>query len=99
MDPATENADNSITEIHQQATPPTTKQLGCISIDRHMLPAKISNFLNMTRFALTEYMVIFYMSIGFTASEAGWIQGLQYIGTVVAAPLWGLLADRTNAHR
>ena len=68
-------------------------------INIHMVPAKVSYFLSMARFALCEYSMLFYVSIGFSSSNAGWINGLQLIGGMLAAPLWSLLADKKAIHK
>ncbi|MDX6522466.1 MAG: transporter, family, 3-phenylpropionic acid transporter [Gaiellales bacterium] len=49
--------------------------------------------------ALIPFVSIYYKSIGFGAGTIGWLIGLPLLVNVVAAPLWGGVADATHRHR
>lgn len=69
------------------------------TINIHTLPCKVSYFLCMARFSICEYIMLFYVSTGLSLGNAGWINGLQLLGGMVAAPLWSFLADKMGSHK
>ena len=73
--------------------------LSCYSVNRYMIPAKIAYLVSNARYAITDYFMLFYISIGLSPTEAGLVNGLQYLGGLIANPLWGLLADYKGSHR
>ena len=64
-----------------------------------MLPAKISYFINNARYSIGDYLVLFYVQAGLSPTEAGLVNGLQHLGGMFAAPLFGFLADKYGFHR
>ena len=52
----------------EETKEPNDKQLSTLAdfltINRHLLPAKIASFLNLARFATAEYILLFYISVG-----------------------------------
>ena len=64
-----------------------------------MISSKISYFLNQARDCVYEFLIIIYVGIGFNTADAGFINGIQLIGGVVAAPLWAYLADKHGIHK
>ncbi len=49
--------------------------------------------------ALIPFVSIYYRSLGFGAGTIGWLIGLPLLVNVVAAPLWGAVADASHRHR
>lgn len=74
-------------------------QHACYKINTYMLPAKLSYLTNQARYAITDYLLLFYTSTGLSPSHAGMINGLQYVGGMVGNPLWGYVADRKGYRR
>ena len=81
------------------ASTKTTKETTKRCINQHMLSSKLTYFLNNAKYSMLEYWVLYYVSTGLNSAEAGLINGIQIIGGTIAAPLWGLLADRRGCHR
>ena len=69
-------------------------------IDVGMISSKMSYFFqNAKDSCYLPYMILFLTGIGLTPQQAGTINGLRFIGFVVGAPLWGILADYKQIHR
>ena len=77
----------------------TEQEATCLHVDKYMIPAKVSYFFQNGKNAIVDYLMLFYTSTGLTPSEAGLVNGLQYIGGVIGNPLWGYVADKTQHHR
>ena len=58
---------------------------GFCAVNSYMISSKISYFLNQARDCVYEFLIIFYVGIGFNTADAGFINGIQLIGGVVAA--------------
>ena len=69
------------------------------SINYYMVPAKVAYFFNTARREIELYLMLFFISMGLTPAEAGVINGLQYIGGFIGAPVWGFVADKFRIHK
>ncbi|MCX6047859.1 MAG: major facilitator superfamily domain-containing protein 6 [Chloroflexi bacterium] len=47
----------------------------------------------------TPFLTLYYAHLGLTASEIGLLIGINPLITLLAAPLWGALADATRQHK
>jgi Na+/melibiose symporter-like transporter len=57
-------------------------------------------FLYFAAFAsLLPYFVLFYQSLGFNGAQIGLLTGIPPLITLVGAPFWTGLADRTRRHK
>jgi MFS transporter, PPP family, 3-phenylpropionic acid transporter len=45
------------------------------------------------------FLAIYYSRLGFTGQQIGVLRGIAPFATLVAAPLWGALADATRRHK
>ncbi|XP_066929775.1 major facilitator superfamily domain-containing protein 6-like isoform X2 [Clytia hemisphaerica] len=69
-------------------------------INRDILPAKMAYLLENGRRAPSDVMLsLFYSAIGLSKSEIGLVMGFGNIGSLIAGPFWGWLADRFHNHR
>lgn len=69
-------------------------------IDTSMISSKMSYFFqNAKDSCYLPYMILFLTSIGLTPTQAGMVNGLRFLGFIVGAPLWGILADYKRVHR
>ncbi len=58
------------------------------------------NFLLFAALAFVmPFLVLYYQSLGFTGAEIGLLTGLTPLITMVSAPFWTGLADKTRQHR
>ena len=71
----------------------------CMQVDSYMLPAKVTCFFTSGKASLQDYMMLFYTSTGLSPSEAGFINGVQYIGGAVGNPFWSYIADNKGHHK
>ncbi len=70
------------------------------AIDRRLLSPKAFYFcFYAAGAALIPFLGLYYASIGLTGRTIGLLAGLPPLITLVAAPLWGGLADATNRHK
>lgn len=70
------------------------------SIDRRMVPSKISYFMFYAAQAQYGwYINIFLTSIGLSTTEAGFITGLCFMSSTIAGPIWGALNDYTGRRK
>ena len=66
------------------------------SIDYYMLPSKLAFLIRGACNGHTMYITVFLTSVGLTSSEAGLITGVSFIGSALAGPAWGMIADYTR---
>ena len=69
------------------------------SVNYYMVPAKVAYFFNSAKKQIKMYPMLFFITMGLNPAEAGVINGLQYIGGFIGAPLWGFVADKFRIHR
>ena len=69
------------------------------SVNSYMIPAKLAYLFEEAHSAINEYLALFYISSGINAADAGVINGTRILGGIFTAPLWGLLADKTQRHK
>lgn len=70
-----------------------------VAIDVEMIPAKITFFLTDGYYGATApFMNVFFVSLGLSATQAGFISGVSLLVSSVFNPLWSTLADATG-HR
>ena len=71
-----------------------------ISVDVGMLPCKIACYLFYSSLGcISPFANVFLVSIGLTASEAGFISGIGYVVSTIAGPCWGVLADKSGQRK
>ena len=85
--------------MHSDQMENNSENRNSYSVNRYMISTKIAYLVNWARYAITDYMLLYYISTGLSPTEAGLVNGLQYLGGLIANPLWGLLADYTGSHR
>lgn len=62
--------------------------------------AKLAYFCFSAAMAgFTPFLTLYYAQLGLTASEIGLLVGINPLVTLIAAPLWGALADATHQHK
>ena len=62
--------------------------------------AKLAYFCYSAAMAgFTPFLTLYYAQLGLTASEIGLLVGINPLITLIAAPLWGALADATQQHK
>lgn len=49
--------------------------------------------------AIFPFLVLYYDSLGLSGYQIGFLAGILPLVTLISAPLWGGLADRTHRHR
>lgn len=99
LEPNRQESDQAIEENSDQEKP-AKEATKWYSVDRSMLTSKATYFFqNAKQACYTPHMMIFLTSIGLDPAKAGLVNGLRYTGYILGPPLWGLLADRTHAHR
>ena len=77
-----------------------TQSTSRFAIDRRMVPPKAFYFFFYAAgAALIPFLGLYYASTGLTGRSIGLLAGLPPLITLVAAPLWGGLADATNRHK
>ena len=70
------------------------------TIDRRMIPSKLFYILSNGLIAChTPFLNIFFISVGLTASQAGFISGIRFVSSALAGPVWGILADYTGRRK
>lgn len=69
------------------------------SIDCYILPAKLAYLFKLTLEDKRHFSILFYMAIGLNLEEASQINGIQYLGGLIGAPLIGYIADRTRMYK
>ena len=72
---------------------------GFCAVNSHMISSKIAHFLNEVRSCINEFIMIFYVGIGFNKRDAGFINGIQLFGAIVASPFWAYIADKHGIHK
>ena len=61
---------------------------------------KLSYFLAFAAAAaLLPFASLYYKQLGYGAGAIGWLVGLPLLVNVLAAPVWGAIADATRRHR
>lgn len=76
------------------------KQLKCGFIDLHMIPCKVMYiFWGGVNATIAPFLNPFFVNIGLTTSQAGFITGFRTIAALLANPLWGFLADYSGRRR
>eukprot|EP00111_Clytia_hemisphaerica_P003876 TCONS_00011135-protein len=69
-------------------------------INKQTLPAKLCYLFDVGRKMMTQAMLIlFVVQTGLQKDEAGLLIGFRNIGSLIAGPFWGWLADRFHNHR
>jgi len=69
-------------------------------ISRCMLPCKAIYFFQLSKeVSFRMNLVLFLTSIGLSKSQAGLVVGIRLLSVLVAAPLFGMIADKFNIHR
>ena len=86
-------------QLHSDKTENDSENHIRYSVNRYMIPAKIAYLVNYARYGITNYFMLFYVSTGLSPTEAGLVNGLQYLGGLFANPFWGWLADYKGSHR
>ncbi|XP_012560124.3 uncharacterized protein LOC105846192 [Hydra vulgaris] len=69
------------------------------SIDRHMIPSKLSLAALYCSQGYLPYFNVFLKTVGMTSTEAGIIVGLRSVPALFASPLWGFLTDLTGRRK
>ena len=72
---------------------------GFCTVNSYMISSKIAHFLNEVRSCINEFIMIFYVGIGFNKRDAGFINGIQLFGAIVASPFWAYIADKHGIHK
>ena len=73
------------------------KKRSFYQIDKRFIPAKLAYLLIYSvSGCISQYLGVFLISIGLSASQAGFINGICGAMTVLAGPFWGGLADYTG---
>ena len=69
-------------------------------IDKDMIPAKLTYlFSGAERSSTSPYLAIFFTSIGLNLKQVGYVFSFSYAGLMLGSIFWGVLADKTRAHR
>ena len=67
---------------------------------KDLIPCKLLFFSINTSFSsLFSFLSIFYVTSGLTVVQYGLITGLGSLISLIANPLWGILADSVTKHR
>ena len=83
--------------IQEEAINQMERKICGVSIDIRMIPTKIAFFLfSASVGAFIFFRNIFLISVGLTASEAGFISGMCYVASGLMGPIVGILADHTD---
>ena len=86
-------------ENNPKETKTTDRLKKLLKPDTYMLPAKICYFFTVAQDgAFKPYLLPFFIGIGLTQAEAGFVTGVRLLGMIVAGPLWGLLTDKKQNH-
>ena len=94
MEDTNTNMEDTITKVQR-----IRRYISC-SFNRKMFPAKAVYFAEYAKEGSHwPYLILFYVSIGLNPAQAGLVNGLRYIGSVIGAPLLGLLADKKRCHK
>ncbi|MBI4928733.1 MAG: MFS transporter [Anaerolineae bacterium] len=69
-------------------------------MSRPLLPAKaVYFFFFAAGAALVPFLPIFYKNLGFSGSQIGLLTAFSPLMTMIAAPVWGGIADATRRHK
>lgn len=69
------------------------------AIDRNMVPCKLVSFFNFGRIgSLLQFQMLFFVTIGLSTAQAGFICGIQLVGGLVGGPFWGYITDKSLKH-
>lgn len=69
-------------------------------IDTHMIPCKITYlFWGGVIGTNSPFLNPFFVSLGLTTSQAGFITGFRSVASLLANPFWGFLADYSGRRR
>lgn len=83
-----------------ESAPTKLRRKLCRCIDTRMIPSKAMFFINdAAQVMYLSYVIIFMTSIGLSVKEAGVISGFSMISALVAAPIWGIMADCTKSRK
>ena len=75
-------------------------QAAWYKISRSMLPCKAIYFFQLSKeISIRMNLVLFLTSIGLSKSQAGLVVGVRLLCVIVAAPMFGMLADKFTIHR
>ena len=70
------------------------------TVESRMIPSKVAYTLYGGILGLhMPFLNIFFMAVGLTASQAGFISGIRFASAAVAGPMWGMLADYTGRRK
>ena len=62
-------------------------------IDISMVNSKALNSCYAGKYCYEPYIILFFISIGLSPVQAGFVGGIRLIGTIAGGFLWGILAD------
>ena len=69
-------------------------------IDNSMVVAKLAFVCSSATFSSFEpYLLLILISVGLDPFDAGLVGGLRFIGGVIGANIWGLIADYKKCHQ
>lgn len=70
------------------------------TVDRALLPTKVLFFCFYAAMAsLIPFMALYYRQVGLSGGQIGLLSAIGPLMSLVAAPAWGALADRTQRHQ
>ena len=95
------NAQNMIDKTSEKETP-TQEVLvkKWYLVDNSMIVAKLAFVCSSATFSSFEpYLLLILISVGLDPFDAGLVGGLRFIGGVIGANIWGLIADYKKCHR
>lgn len=70
------------------------------SVDLQTLSMKMAFFSEgWRRGCHWPFMIVFFVDLGLTKSQAGFVNGLRLIGSLLSGSLWGMVADKSKKHR
>lgn len=71
-----------------------------LAVDKRMLFCKMGHFTFYSALGCCiPYMTIFFVSVGLSRKEAGFISGICFIFSALSSSLWGFLADYTKKRK
>ena len=71
-----------------------------LTVNVRMLPSKLGYFFYGGVLGLhIPFMTPFFVSVGLSIWEAGMIAGFKYTSSMLAGPMWGIIADRTGRRK
>ena len=97
-----EKNDQDMTDKTSEKETPTQEVLvkKWYLIDDSMIVAKLAFVCSSATFSSFEpYLLLILISVGLDPFDAGLVGGLRFIGGVIGANIWGLIADYKKCHR